>query len=210
MRQPTSICAMEAANSSRDAGRSMLPPEQSMLMPLQDFNKRPARASSFSDGQWVTRAALFGGALLLTYGFARELHAVLSFVQITPLQVVFLILSTLAFGWIALGSLSAAVGLMPLFAGERHDTLELPEASGEIQGRTALLFPVYHEDSATIAGTIEAIAEDLASLGKVSNFEVFILSDSRSAESGQREEAVFATLAQRLGDVLPVYYRRRR
>ena len=210
MRQSPSVCPMEAANSSRDAGRSMLPPEQSMLMPLQDFNKRLARKSAPSDGQWVTRAALFGGGFLLTYGFARELYAVLSFVQITPLQVVFLILSTLAFGWIALGSLSAAIGLMPLFAGERHDTLELPDTSGEIQGRTALLFPVYHEDTATIAGTIEAIAEDLASLGKTSNFEVFILSDSRSAEAGQREEAVFATLAQRLSDVVPVYYRRRR
>ena len=210
MRQ-TSVCPMEAASSARDAGRSMLPPEQSVLMPVQDFSKKPVHvASASSDGHWVTRAALFGGALLLTYGFARELYAVMSFVQITPLQVVFLILSTMAFGWIALGSLSGAVGLMPLFAGERQDTLELPDTSGEIRGRTALLFPVYHEDCATIAGTIEAIAEDLASLDKTSGFEVFILSDSRSADAGQREEAVFAALAQRLSHLLPVYYRRRR
>ncbi len=209
MRQQT-IRPMEAATSLRDAGSSMLPPEQSLLMPTQEFRRRPVCKSSPSDGQWVTRAALFGGALLLTFCFARELHSVLSFVQITPLQVIFLILSTMAFGWIALGSLSSVVGLMPLFAGERSDTLDLPDASGEIHTRTALLFPVYHEDCATIAGTVEAIVDDLAVLGKTSSFEVFILSDSRSAEAGQREEAVFAALAHRLSDQMPVYYRRRR
>src|SRR5690606_32590014 len=104
----------------------------------------------------------------------------------------------------------SVVGLMPLFAGERSDTLDLPDASGEIHTRTALLFPVYHEDCATIAGTVEAIVDDLAALGKTSSFEVFILSDSRSAEAGQREEAVFAALAHRLSDQMPVYYRRRR
>ena len=43
---------------------------------------------------WVPRAAVFAGALLLTGAFAYELYAVLSFVRMTPIQLVFLVLST--------------------------------------------------------------------------------------------------------------------
>lgn len=193
-----------------DAGRAMLPTEQPMAMPEQSFASRPAAAPAEDVlGHWATRAALFGGAILLTCAFARELYAVLSFVQITPIQFAFLVLSTLAFGWIALGSLSAAAGLMPLFAKDRSDSLELPDGTAELEHRTALLFPVYHEDSATIAGTIEAIAEELTARGRASHFDVFVLSDSRSDEAGQREEVVFAALAERLRGHMPVYYRRR-
>src|SRR5690606_8828537 len=102
----------------RDAGRSMLPPEHPLSMPTQDFDapRCPRPGGGGAGAHWTLRAALIAGTLLLTLGFGRELYAVLSFVQITPFQIVFLILSTLAFGWIALGSLSAGIGLMPLFA----------------------------------------------------------------------------------------------
>ena len=196
--------------NERDAGRSFLPPEQGLDMPAQDFSAPPCpNIQGESQVHWAMRAALVAGALLLTAGFARELYAVLSFVQITPLQIVFLVLSTAAFGWIALGSLSAAIGLMPLFAGERSDTLEIPEASEPLYHRTALLLPVYHEDCARIAGTVEAMAIDLRAMGKAESFDVFILSDSRSLEAGLREEEVFSTLADRLEGTIDIYYRRR-
>lgn len=201
----------------RDAGRSFLPLEHPLDMPTQDFDLAPcapartpcAPARDRAGVHWATRAGLIGGAILLTAGFCRELYAVLSFVQITPFQIVFLVLSTLAFGWIALGSLSAAIGLMPLFAGDSPDTLKLPQATEPLHQRTALLFPVYHEDAARIAGTVEAMALDLASIGRAEHFDLFILSDSRSPEAGLREEETFAALAEQLQPVMPVYYRRR-
>ncbi len=193
-----------------DAGRSFLPPEQPLEMPVQDFSTPPCpTVRAETETHWATRAALIAGALLLTAGFARELYAVLSFVQITPIQIIFLVLSTAAFGWIALGSLSAAIGLMPLFAGERSDTLEIPEASEPLHQRTALLFPIYHEESARIAGTIEAMAIDLSEMGRARQFDVFILSDSRNLDAGLREEEVFTALAERLKGTIQVYYRRR-
>jgi len=196
----------------RDAGLSWLPPEQPLDMPTQDFDAPPSCRLAPRDAgmRWPARAALAAGTVLLTIGFAYELYLVLSFVRITPVQIVFLILSTLAFAWIALGSLSAAIGLMPLFAGERTDTLEIPPATEPLHQRVALLFPVYHEDCARIAGTIEAMALELSAMGRVHHFDVFILSDSRSAEAGFREEQVFAALAERLKGVINVYYRRRK
>src|SRR5690606_12730424 len=81
-----------------DAGRSFLPPEQPLDMPAQDFDVRPQpTVRGDASVHWTTRAALFAGVILLIIGFARELYLVLSFVQITPVQIVFLILSTLAF-----------------------------------------------------------------------------------------------------------------
>ena len=194
----------------RDAGRSWLPPEQPLDMPTQDFDAPPSCRLAPRDAgmRWPARAALAVGTLLLTIGFAHELYLVLSFVRITPVQIIFLVLSTLAFAWIALGSLSAAIGLMPLFAGERTDTLEVPPATEPLHHRIALLFPVYHEDCARIAGTIEAMALELSATRRVHHFDVFILSDSRSADAGWQERVSRRSRsAQR---VINVYYRRRK
>jgi len=126
----------------RDTGRSFLPSEHPLDMPTQDFDLTPHAGMRDRSGvHWATRAALIGGAVLLTVGFCRELYAVLSFVQITPFQIVFLVLSTLAFGWIALGSLSAAIGLMPLLAGGGPIRWNCRKSPNRSIGARALLFP---------------------------------------------------------------------
>lgn len=193
-----------------DASDPRLVPEGTPIdMPEQDFSKRAARLWPRRRGPIIPRVAVFLGAGLMTAAFAYELHGVLSSVQMTPIQFLFLVLSTLTFAWISVGTLSAALGFLPLFAGEKADTIHVPDADGPLSQRTALLFPVYHEDPARIAGTISAIADELASLGKTKHFDVFLLSDTRGAEEGMREEAAYAALAERLSGRLNVYYRRR-
>jgi membrane glycosyltransferase len=145
----------------------------------------------------------------LTAAFAYELFQILAFAVMTPLQFLFLVLSTISFGWIALGTLSAALGFLPLFAGEKPDAISPPQADARLQSMTALLFPVYHEDAARIAGTIEAMAGDLNALGAAAYFEVFVLSDTRGDEGGASEARIYQSLRQRLGAIMPVYYRRR-
>ncbi|MGE3231337.1 MAG: glucans biosynthesis glucosyltransferase MdoH [Hyphomicrobium sp.] len=188
---------------------SLLPADAPLAMPPQSFSERASRIWPKRRGPSIPRTAVFLGAALMTAAFAYELYGVLSFVQMTPIQLLFLVLSTLTFAWISIGTLSAALGFLPLFAGEKADTIDIPSADGPITSRTALLFPVYHEDAARIAGTISAIAEELASLGKAQAFDVFVLSDTRGAEAGAEEEAAYAELARRLTDTIHVYYRRR-
>lgn len=189
---------------------ALLPRESHLPMPTQDFSKRPVRAvAGERHGSWVPRAAVVVGALSLTFAFAYELYGVLAFVTMTPIQFVFLVLSTITFGWIAFGSLSAALGFLPLFAGDTTDTIDVPPASEPLKSKTALLFPVYHEEPHRIAGTIAAMAEDLVGLGKAQQFDVFVLSDTRGAAEGEAEEACYRALADRLGGVMAVYYRRR-
>jgi membrane glycosyltransferase len=118
----------------------LLPPETPLDMPDQDFKTRGAGPQRLRRGYWVPRAAVFTGGLLVTAAFAHELYGVLALEQLTPIQGIFLVLSTIAFGWIALGSLNAALGFLPLFAGEKADTIDLPTPTGRAS-RTALLFP---------------------------------------------------------------------
>lgn len=196
---------------SRDAGSwSHLPSPAPLAMPEQSFARRvPIAREPKRRGYWVPRAAIFAGAAVLTAAFAHELFSILAFVVITPVQFLFLILSTMAFGWIAIGSLSAALGFLPLFAGERADTITPPPKSTPLAARTALLFPVYHEDPARIAGAIEAMILEVESLGQGKNFDIFVLSDTRGEPAGDREAAVYRALGDKVGGVMPVYYRRR-
>ena len=41
--------------------------------------------------------------------------------------------------------------------------------------RTALLFPVYREDSTAVAATIDTMCQELAAVNADKNFDVFIL-----------------------------------
>lgn len=188
---------------------ALLPDPAPLAMPEQNFATRSAVSRTPAPGASIARLAVLFGTLLATAAFAHELYGVLSFVQVTPIQLLFLVLSTVTFAWIALGTLSAALGFLPLFADEKADTIDLPAAEGPLTTRTALLFPVHHEDPARIAGTIGAIAEELEALGKSSRFDVFVLSDTRGADEGTVEEAAYAHLRQALAGQIAVYYRRR-
>ncbi|MEI9902344.1 MAG: hypothetical protein WDN31_22235, partial [Hyphomicrobium sp.] len=109
-----------------------------------------------------------------------------------------------------LGSLNAALGFIPLFGGEKADTIDLPPPGAALTARTALLFPVYHEDPARIAGTIQAVTLELQSMDAAGAFDIFILSDTRDEREGAAEESAYRALRHRLKDIIPVYYRRRR
>jgi membrane glycosyltransferase len=187
----------------------LLPPEVPLEMPDQDFKARGAKPRR-RRGYWVPRAAVFTGAGLLTAAFCYELYGVLAVEQATPLQFLFLILSTIAFGWIALGSLNAALGFIPLFGGETAHTTARPLPGALWPAPTALLFPVYHEEPARIAGTVQAIALELESMGNAASFDVFILSDTRDGANVATEESGYRALRQRLQGIVPVFYRRRR
>ena len=125
----------------------------------------------------------------------------------TILQGVFLALCTMCFAWVALGSSSAVLGFVAALLSRRG--AGLVGALRATRHRTALLFPVYQEDTARIAATIEAIADELKALGAEQQFDVFVLSDSRVAEIRARELRAIRFLRRRLRAV-NIYYRVRK
>lgn len=187
-----------------------LPALAPLAMPEQDFGARiTLQSETRRRGYWVPRAAIFAGAAVVTAAFAYELFNILAFAVMTPLQFLFLVLSTISFGWITLGTLSAAMGFLPLFASEKPDSISPPPPATILNTKTALLFPVYHEDPARIAGTIEAMAGELEAKGEAARFDVFVLSDTRGLQDGAAESTIYDALIARLSGTVNVFYRRR-
>lgn len=209
---PTPTVASDPKAQSPDVSDpALLRSPAPLEMPPQNFDEIIQLAKTARGAiAWGPRLAVFGGTAVLTIAFAYELYGILSFVRLTPIQFFFWILSTVSFGWIALGSLSAAMGFLPLFAGDKADNVALPETLRVPTVKTALLVPVYNEDPARIAGTLEAMTEELQALGSAQLFDIFILSDTRSAEAGAAEENVYAALKSALAQRIAIYYRRRR
>jgi len=183
----------------------LLPAPSPLAMPMQAL-RGTASSSAARDAMTVPRAALLVLTIAATGVFAHVLYQVLSVVRVTPLQGVFLVLCTLCFAWIALGSSNALIGFVSALALGRSRLA----TGGDIGRRTtALLFPVYHEDAARIAATIEAIAHDLMAAGAAKHFHVFVLSDSRTAGNKSRELRAVRHLRKRLQGGVEIYYRAR-
>ena len=72
--------------------------------------------------------------------------------------------------------------------------------------RTAVLFPVYHEDPRSVFAAVEVMARDLVDQG-VMRTDIFVLSDTRDLAVAAAEEAAFANVHRQFGD--RVRYRRR-
>ena len=169
-----------------DAGPwSSLPAGAPLDMPEQNFAAHIERAREpRRRGYWVPRAAIFTGAAVLTAAFAHELFSILAFVVITPVQFLFLILSTIAFGWIAVGSLSAALGFLPLFAGEHPDTIEPPLPSCRSSRERRCCFRSITRSRRGSREPSKLWLRELQTLGKNKNFDVFVLSDTRGEAQG--------------------------
>lgn len=184
---------------------ALLPPERPLDMPTQPL-KLPKDAPRVRDRMTLARAALLLLTLAMTSTFALLLYQALSIVQLTTLQAVFLVLCTLCFCWISLGTSSAILGFFAALFAPRPTMLN-GNAAPDV--RTALLFPVYQEDAARIAATIESMVKELIALGAGARFDVFVLSDSRTGESKARELRAVRFLRRRLREGPRIYYRAR-
>ena len=193
---------------NRDAlikGRGLLPAEAPLEMPVQPLSL-PVDRSPVPDRLTWPRTVLLALAGAAVGVFAYLLYQVLSVVQLTVLQGVFLVLCTLCFAWIALGSSSALLGFVAIL---RSPRMVLMDVGPEYGNRTALLFPIYQEETARIAAAIESIARELTALGAKERFDIFVLSDSRLANIKARELRAVRFLRRRLRGGCPIYYRSR-
>jgi membrane glycosyltransferase len=183
---------------------ALLPAGAPLEMPVQPLG---LTGSGVRDHMTAPRALVLLMATGATAAFAWVLYQVLSIVQLTALQGLFLVLCTLCFAWVALGTSSAVLGFVRALAA--HGGTSPLDGAMPSAGPTALLFPVFNEDAARIAATIEAMANALCALAAAQRFHVFILSDSGSSENRARELRAVRFLQRRLGGRLPVYYRAR-
>ncbi|MGE0626287.1 MAG: glucans biosynthesis glucosyltransferase MdoH [Hyphomicrobiaceae bacterium] len=188
-----------------------------LLMPPQELtNYRPAMrqlkpaAGPQSVCGRIILAAVLAATLIATSIFSTGLYQALALQNGGTLaHYLFLGVATLLFAWIAFGAANALAGAAAILTGRGSDTIKLPPATTPLTTRTALLFPIYHEDPGRIVETILDLDRELRKLDVVHHFDVFILSDSQRQSARSIEAATFADFAHDYDLRLRVTYRNR-
>ncbi|WP_108126316.1 glucans biosynthesis glucosyltransferase MdoH [Saccharospirillum mangrovi] len=197
---------------------TLTPPASPLAMPTQQLSQRPNKfAARKTLTTWLARYFTFGGSLALTVAASWQMYLTLplsdamtttgpSDLWVTALLWLLLGLFTLTFGWISLTATSALASL--LFYRARPSSRQA-QPNAALRGKTVLLMPIYNEDAASACAALAAMGEDLARLDLHRHFEIFILSDSNKPDVISAETAAVQCLRDRMGDRLPVWYRRR-
>lgn len=128
-------------------------------------------------------------------------------------QALVIIPFTVLFFWLALGFMTASVGLWTLMRGDRYRIASAPGTplpALETNETTAILLPIYNEDIAYVYAGLKSIYQSLEQTGNLPHFEFYILSDSDDASNWLREEAAWSALCRDLGNTDRIHYRRRK
>jgi membrane glycosyltransferase len=180
---------------------ALLPAEAPLAMPEQALRWPVRRLSVPAPAQmWPRRVLVFGATLGMT-GFAMmQMWDVLGASRWTVLGAVLTGLFGVLFAWIALAFVTAAAGFVVGLGAPRGRPAEAPAP-----GRTAILMPIYHEPVDRLEATLRATRASIAVAGADSEFDIFVLSDTRAAAAASAERAVVARLATLPG--ARVFYR---
>jgi membrane glycosyltransferase len=148
---------------------------------------------------------VFGGSSISVALLSGQLISDLS---ANGLQIVDLVVSTLFALNISVIVFAAATALMGLLA---QDVLSgRPPVDWRPRARTAVLIPIRHEDTASIAGRVSALRKDLRAAGLAATTDIFILSDSSDPTAVSLEADMADRIAGPAGAMPPrVFYRRR-
>lgn len=76
--------------------------------------------------------------------------------------------------------------------------------------RTAVVIPVYNEETARVYAGLKATYESVEQTGKLAHFDFYLLSDTTDPDAWVREEVAVAGLRRELGDPGRLFYRNRR
>jgi membrane glycosyltransferase len=158
------------------------------------------------------RRALFFGLTFLTVALGSALmYDILSADGFTLIERGVLALFTILFTWITGAFWTALAGFVVCLRGRDRRALCSQEVEGRaLISRTALLMPIYNEDTARVFAGLEVIWSQLAAHPQGKAFDLFILSDTRDATIATREERAWGALVARHGAAGRVFYRRRR
>ncbi|MGH8140985.1 MAG: glucans biosynthesis glucosyltransferase MdoH [Steroidobacteraceae bacterium] len=161
--------------------------------------------------QPLWRRTLFFGLTLLTALTGGQLMLrVLQADGLSWLEVSGLIMFMVLFTWISGAFWTAVAGFVIRLTGRDPAVLTTAHAAeGPLRGRTAIVTPIYNEDTARVFAGVEAIWSSLMQQRDQGCFDFFILSDTRHAQIACAEEQAWRALVARMGADGRLFYRRR-
>ncbi|PJJ98572.1 glucans biosynthesis glucosyltransferase MdoH [Lysobacteraceae bacterium NML91-0213] len=204
---------MTGAESTDTVRAPVLPPDAPLPMPVQCLRTGtpPAgRLPTTPRGMASRRAAVIGGAALLTLVAAYQIWWLLRGGGISVAEGLLIAIFIALFAWIVQSFVGTLAGFLVMLQ-RRPARLGLdPRAPLPApRERTALLIPTYNEDPARLMSGLQATCESLIATGHAGMFDVFVLSDTRRPGIQQAELIEFEALRARLGDRIRLWYRLR-
>ncbi|RCS46043.1 glucans biosynthesis glucosyltransferase MdoH [Bremerella cremea] len=117
----------------------------------------------------------------------------------------------LLFFWIAFSFWTATMGLASILMSKKQKKVIPVDDPEYLTGlpRSAILMPIYNEDTASVMANLKAVALSLKSIGAADKFDLFVLSDTTNPDVWLEEERAWAKLVIDLPEHCRVYYRHR-
>jgi len=184
-----------------------------MDLPVDTVTVRPLAESTQRGLRWqpVWRRCVFFGLTLSTALAGGQLMLeVLRANGLSGFKVAGLIMFMALFTWIAGAFWTAVAGFLVRLIG--RDPVVLTPAlgpTGPLHSRTAIVTPIYNEDTVRVFAGVEAIWSSLMQQPDCGCFDFFVLSDTRHRDIAQAEEQAWGALVARLGAQGRLFYRRR-
>ncbi|HZJ13022.1 MAG TPA: glucan biosynthesis glucosyltransferase H, partial [Methyloceanibacter sp.] len=182
---------------------SLVPLDAPLAMPRQSIASwrggRPRMLSPW--GAMLARIFVFAmTGLLAGYG-TWQMYQVVGQSSATSLQILLVVLFALTFAWIALAAATTLLGFAVVVGSDRRQG---ERGEGErglvpLSTRTAIVMPIYDEDTDAVFYALTRMAMELAATGQGSRFDIFVLSDSSNVETLRRERAAATQLRNMLG-----------
>jgi membrane glycosyltransferase len=174
---------------------------------------RQALAAHSNSSRWsaLWRRSLFFGLTAVTALVAALLmRDVLQMTGPSALGIAVLVLATVLFAWTAMAFWTAVVGFATrLIARDPAILTAAASASQLLTTRTAIVIPIYNEDTERVFAGIESIWRSLMRQPQQACFDFFVLSDTRQAAIAEAEQATWRAQVEQLGAHGRLFYRRR-
>ena len=153
----------------------------------------------------------FSSAVLLTGAVSMLFADLLYRTGWSASRTVLLVLFIVLFLLTSIGCMHGVYGFfIRIFGSHRRITGLKPFKGQKIDGvSTAIIFPIYNEDSVRVLEGLRATYESLERTGQLDQFDFFILSDSTNPDRWIEEEKNWCELVRDLDALGKIYYRRR-
>ena len=132
---------------------------------------------------------------------------------LSTIELILLVLYAVLFAWICVSFWTAFLGFWVLFTGRDRWAISrqagTPPDPTATPPRTAILMPIYNEDSERVFAGLRAIHQSLADAGPLDAFDFFVLSDTRDPEVWVEEELRWQDMVRALDGRGRIFYRNR-
>jgi membrane glycosyltransferase len=132
---------------------------------------------------------------------------------LSPMEFLLLLLYAILFSWICMSFWTAFMGFIAILLGRDRWAISrqpgTPPDPAAIPPRTAILMPIYNEDSERVFAGLRAIHQSLADTGQRDRFDFFILSDTRDPAVWVEEELRWQDMVRALDGKGRIFYRNR-